>query len=271
MPTSRSARLVEDATAASRRRRARALRRLAGSPGRPSPGRRTGCRSRSRRRRRRRRHGRRRCQPGKPPVMYGTSSLRPWRRAQRARGTRLPSERHQARASPSSGRRPCRRGPTGSSAPSAPRSDARLADDPGERVRGLERGMIPSVAGQQLERVDDLGVGDRAGTRPGRSTRGTSAPARRPGSRARRRSTAPPDLAVLVLHQVAAHPVDDAGHAVGRPPRRRPARRRRGARRCRRSREKMPDRVRAAADAGDDDVGIAADERGGTARGPRRR
>ena len=147
----------------------------------------------ARRRRRPPRRAPRAASPGRPPVMYGTSSLRPAARC--ARSARLRVRRCGdviAAGSPSSGRRPCRRGRTGSSAPSGPAATRASRTIHAKRVRALERRDDALGAGQQLERVDHLGVGDRRVLGAPDRRRGTSARDRRPGSRARPRSTGPP-------------------------------------------------------------------------------
>ena len=63
--------------------------------------------------------------------------------------------------------------------------------DPRDGVRGFERRDDALRVRRELERLDDLGIGDGLVRAPGRSSRGASARARRPGSRARRRSTRP--------------------------------------------------------------------------------
>ena len=62
---------------------------------------------------------------------------------------------------------------------------------------GSSAGMIPSVRGQQLERLEHLGVAGAGRTGPADARRGGRARARRPDSRARPRSSAPraPDRA----------------------------------------------------------------------------
>ena len=66
------------------------------------------------------------------------------------------------------------------------------------------------------------------------------------------------DLAVLVLHEVAAHAVDDARARRGRPPPHRPARHRPVGPCVSTNPAEDPGRVGSSADAGDDDVGVVA-------------
>ena len=95
-----------------------------------------------------------------------------------------------------------------------------LAHDPGQRVRALERGDDALGAGQQLERLDDLGVGDGRVLGPAdrRQVRVLGSDARVVETGGDRLGLL--HLAVLVLHQVAAHAVHDPGHAT--PDRRSP-------------------------------------------------
>ena len=177
-----------------RRRRGADARGPAATPpgwcGRPSPGRRTGCRSRSRRRRRRRPRARRRASPTpSPPVTYGHEQLAarvapgPQVRLERSRRARSPVRRSATCAASLSPRPDSVTStvePVGTDAPG-------LAREPADRVRRLERGH------------DALGHRRAAGSRraPRRRSRSAyvgpagggelrRARARRPGSRARR-------------------------------------------------------------------------------------
>ena len=186
--------------------------------------------------------------------------------ASSGRGRRLVS-----RGCPSSGRRPCRRGPDRFTSTVWPWQRRRLADDPGHGVRRLERGDDALGAGQQLERLDHLGVGDASGTRPARSTRGTSAPGRRPGSRGRRRSTAPPRPGRTRPASGSCASRARRRARRGRRPRRRPARRRPGGRRCRRTRRRCPIAFEPPPTQATTTSGSPPEQRRGTARAPRRR
>ena len=152
-----------------------------------------------------------------PPVMYGRAACGP----RRARPRRCCLERADVGPPASEPRmsitwatslspRPDRFTQHGLARPAS----APSRDHPGERVRRLERGDDALGAGQQLEGVEHLGVGDRLVLGPADGGQVARARGRRPGSRARPRSTRLLHLAVLVLHQVAAHAVHDAGHAV---------------------------------------------------------
>ena len=131
--------------------------------------------------------------------MYGTSSLRP---ASRARPERAPPSAPSGRAAaPSPGRRPCRRGPTGTRARSArpapaPRGRPRRGRGPARRRRGCPRSgpaaakassTSASVTGGYSARPIDAEVGvlrpDARVVEPGRDRVGLLAPGRaRPAS-----------------------------------------------------------------------------------------
>ena len=124
-------------------------------------------------------------------MTYGTSSLRPGVAARPQRRLQAPRLDRRCRAAltarppgcPSSGRRPCRPGPTGSRSTVLPASAARSADTQASAWAGSSAGMMPSVRREQLEGVEHLGVGDRLVAGPADVVRGGRARGRRPGSR----------------------------------------------------------------------------------------
>ena len=142
-----------------------------------------------------------------------------------------------------------------------------LAGEPADRVRGLERGNDPLGDRQELEAGDGLVVGGVhvLGPARGRELRVLGADARvvEPGADRVRLE----DLAVFVLQEQRTGPVQHAGHA---PAHRRavltrlqPVAARLHADQPRRRVEETgerADRVRASADARDDEVGIGAED-----------
>ena len=225
--------------------RERALATPPGSSGRPSPDRRTGCRSRSRRPRRRHGRARRRASP---------------RRARRSRtGRAACGPRRAPRAGcASSGRRSQRRHPSRSitcATSLSPRPD-RVTSTVRPRHSGAARsthaiacagssaGTIPSVRGEQLERLEHLGVGDRHVARPGRRREvrvlGPDARIVEPGARSSAASSTWPSSSCMQVR--TASPCTTPGTPW--PDRRATGRLRADERRvaCRRTRRRCPSR-----------------------------